>query len=56
VEIQVALALTIMMHEVSLNPADICTKLMPGGEKRNRIVSDILYYYDNEQEIIQEQG
>jgi hypothetical protein len=29
---------------------------MPGGEKRNRIVSDILYYYDNEQEIIQEQG
>jgi hypothetical protein len=38
------------------NPADICTKLMPGGEKRNRIVSNILYYYDNEQEIIQEQG
>jgi hypothetical protein len=37
------------------NPADICTKLMPGGEKRNRIVSNILYYYDNEQEIIQEQ-
>jgi hypothetical protein len=28
---------------------------MPGGEKRNRIVSNILYYYDNEQEIIQEQ-
>jgi hypothetical protein len=38
------------------NPADICTKLMPRGEKRNRIVSNILYYYDNEQEIIQEQG
>jgi hypothetical protein len=27
------------------NPADICTKLIPGGEKRNRIVSNILYFY-----------
>jgi hypothetical protein len=32
------------------NPADICTKLMPGGEKRNRIASSILYYYDYEGE------
>jgi hypothetical protein len=38
------------------NPADICTKLMPGGKKRNRVVSNILCYYDNEQKIIQEQG
>jgi hypothetical protein len=38
------------------NPAEICTKLMSGGEKRNRIVSNILYYYDNEQDVIQEQG
>ena len=28
------------------NPADICTKLIPGGAKRNRIVSSILYFYD----------
>jgi hypothetical protein len=34
------------------NPADICTKLMAGGEKRNRIVSNILYYYDNENEVV----
>jgi hypothetical protein len=26
------------------NPADICTKLIPGGEKRNRIVNNILYF------------
>jgi hypothetical protein len=38
------------------NPADICTKRMPEGEKRNRIVSNILYYYDNEHDIIQELG
>jgi hypothetical protein len=38
------------------NPADICTKLMPGGKKRNRVVSNILCYYDNEQKIMQEQG
>jgi hypothetical protein len=47
-------AMTAHIHSED-NPADICTKLMPGGEKRNRIVSNILYYYDNEQEIIQEQ-
>jgi hypothetical protein len=29
---------------------------MPEGEKRNRIVSNILYYYDNEHDIIQELG
>jgi hypothetical protein len=34
------------------NPADICTKLMAGGEKHNRIVSNILYYYDNENEVV----
>jgi hypothetical protein len=34
------------------NPADICTKLMAGGEKRNRIVSNILYHYDNENEVV----
>jgi hypothetical protein len=27
------------------NPADICTKLIPGGEKRNRIVANILHFY-----------
>ncbi|KAG7345671.1 hypothetical protein IV203_033202 [Nitzschia inconspicua] len=26
------------------NPADICTKLIPGGMKRDRTVSNILYY------------
>ena len=26
------------------NPADICTKIIPGGEKRNRIISNILYF------------
>jgi hypothetical protein len=35
------------------NPADICTKLMPEGEKSNHIVSIMLYYYDNEQDIVQ---
>jgi hypothetical protein len=25
---------------------------MAGGEKRNRIVSNILYYYDNENEVV----
>jgi hypothetical protein len=33
------------------NPADICTKLMAGGEKRNRIVCNILYYYDIENRV-----
>lgn len=28
------------------NPADICTKLVPGGIKRDRIVDRILYYYN----------
>jgi hypothetical protein len=36
------------------NPVDICTKRMAGaGEKRNRIVSNILFYdYDNENEVV----
>jgi hypothetical protein len=48
------------------NPADdICTKLMAGGEKCNDIVSSgekcndivssILYYYDNENEVVLDQ-
>ena len=28
------------------NPADICTKLIPGGIKRDRMVDRILYYYN----------
>jgi hypothetical protein len=28
------------------NPADICTKIIPGGIKRDRIVDRILYYYN----------
>ena len=32
------------------NPADICTKIMSGGEKRNRIVSNILYFFGHEDE------
>jgi hypothetical protein len=32
------------------NPADICTKIIPGGEKRNRIVSNILYFTGNDEE------
>jgi hypothetical protein len=28
------------------NPADICTKLIPGGMKRDRIVDRILFYYN----------
>jgi hypothetical protein len=34
------------------NPADICTKLMAGGEKRNRIVSNNLYCYDSENDFV----
>ena len=33
------------------NPADICTKLIPGGEKRNRIVDNILYFAHGEQDV-----
>jgi hypothetical protein len=33
------------------NPADICTKLIPGGEKRNRIVSNILYFTDGGEDV-----
>jgi hypothetical protein len=32
------------------NPADICTKLIPGGIKRDRIVDRILYYYNGQDE------
>ena len=27
-----------------LNPADICTKVIPGGQKRNDVIDLILYY------------
>ena len=30
------------------NPADICTKLIPGGMKKDRIVSNNLYFYGRE--------
>ena len=33
------------------NPADICTKLIPGGEKRNRIVSSILYFTNGGEDV-----
>ena len=32
------------------NDADICTKIIPGGEKRNGIVSRILYFYGEKAE------
>ena len=28
------------------NPADMCTKIIPGGIKRDRIVDQILNYYN----------
>ena len=33
------------------NPADICTKLIPGGMKRDRIVDRILYYYNGPEDV-----
>jgi hypothetical protein len=33
------------------NPADICTKLMSGGMKRDRIVDRILYYYSGQENL-----
>jgi hypothetical protein len=29
------------------NDADICTKILPGGEKRDNVVRRILYFYGN---------
>ena len=26
------------------NPADLCTKVLPGGEKRNRAIDMVLYF------------
>jgi hypothetical protein len=38
------------------NTADICTKLMAGGEKGNRIVSNIIFYfYDSENKVVLDQ-
>ncbi|KAG7370183.1 reverse transcriptase RNA-dependent DNA polymerase [Nitzschia inconspicua] len=34
------------------NPADICTKLIPGGLKRDRIVNNILYYSGGQEERV----
>jgi hypothetical protein len=33
------------------NPTDICTKLIPGGMKRDRIVDRILYYYNGKDDV-----
>jgi hypothetical protein len=33
------------------NPADICTKLIPGGIKRDRICDMILHYYNGEESM-----
>jgi hypothetical protein len=34
------------------NPADVCTKLIPGGMKRDRIVDRILYYYCGKEDVV----
>jgi hypothetical protein len=45
----VAMGETMMAHIRSENnPADICTKLIPGGIKRDRLCDMILYYYNGE--------
>jgi hypothetical protein len=31
------------------NPSDICTKLIPGGIKRDRISDTLLHYYNGEE-------
>jgi hypothetical protein len=31
------------------NPADICTKLIPGGTKKSRVWNGIFHYYNGEE-------
>jgi hypothetical protein len=33
-----------------VNPADICTKLIPGGIKRDKLCDMLLHYYDGSEE------
>jgi hypothetical protein len=44
----VAMGETMTAH-IKNNPADICTKLIPGGIKRDRICDMIIPYYNGEE-------